>query len=177
MNAAAPTSAPAASEAVSMETWHSVVQFLGAEAMSLDERDWDRWLSLYTADCTYWLPAWRTEGDLVEDPKTELSLIYYNSRVGLEGRVFRIRTNRAASAQVLPRTTHMLNPIHVVRTETGLALRTHWTVHSVYEARVATYFGYAEYELVPEGSSWRIRSKKTVLQNDRVHEVLDFYNV
>lgn len=161
----------------SMETWHSIVQFLGVEAIVLDSRDWDRWLALYTPDCTYWLPAWRTEGKLVEDPKTELSLIYYNSRVGLEGRVFRVRTNRAASAQVLPRTLHMLNATSIENTEQGLSLRTHWTVHSAYESHVATYFGYALYELVPDGSSWLIRSKKTVLLNDRVHEVLDFYNV
>lgn len=162
---------------VSIETWHSVVEFLGVEAVALDERDWDRWLTLYTPDCTYWLPAWRSEGELVEDPKTELSLIYYNNRVGLEGRVFRLRTNRAASAQVLPRTLHMLNPTSIEPTAQGVSLRTHWTVHSAYETRVATYFGYGVYELVGEGSSWLIRSKKTVLLNDRVHEVLDFYNV
>lgn len=162
---------------VSMEAWHSVVEFLGVEATALDGRDWDRWLALYTPDCTYWLPAWRSDGELVEDPKTELSLIYYGSRVGLEGRVFRLRTHRAASAQVLPRTLHMLTPVSVGHAEFGLSVRTHWTVHSAYESRAATYFGYALYELVPQGSSWLIRSKKTVLLNDRVHEVLDFYNV
>lgn len=162
---------------VGIEVWHSVTQFLGVEALSLDTRDWKRWLSLYTPDCTYWLPAWRADGELVEDPKTELSLIYYNSRVGLEGRVFRIGTKRAASAQLLPRTLHMLNPVAIERCEQGLRLRTHWTVHSNYETRVASHFGYAEYELVADGESWLIRSKKTVLLNDRVHEVLDFYNV
>ena len=160
-----------------METWHSVVQFLGAEAVALDSRDWDRWLALYTPDCTYWLPAWRSDGELVEDPKTELSLIYYSNRVGLEGRVFRLRTHRAASAQVLPRTLHMITPVAVGRTEKGLSVRANWTVHSAYETRVATYFGYALYDLVADDSGWLIRSKKTVLLNDRVHEVLDFYNV
>ncbi|MGQ0701019.1 MAG: aromatic-ring-hydroxylating dioxygenase subunit beta [Panacagrimonas sp.] len=162
---------------ISAETWHSVVEFLGVEAVALDTRDWDRWLALYTPDCTYWLPAWRSEGELVEDPKTELSLIYYNNRVGLEGRVFRLRTGRVSSAQVLPRTLHMINPTAIEQTDRGLNLRTHWTVHSAYETRVATYFGYALYELVQDDSSWLIRSKKTVLLNDRVHEVLDFYNV
>jgi benzoate/toluate 1,2-dioxygenase subunit beta len=160
------------------DQWHSVIEFLGVEAQALDSRDWDRWLSLYLPDCTYWLPAWRSDGELVEDPKTELSLIYYDSRAGLEGRVFRIRTNRAASAQVLPRTLHMLNPVSVEKNAQGLQLRTHWIVHSAYETRVSTCFGYALYDLVPDGvSSWKIGSKKTVLLNDRVHEVLDFYNV
>ncbi len=165
----------------SAEDWRSVVEFLGVEANALDDQDWDRWLSLYTPDCVYWLPAWRSDGDLVENPKTELSLIYYSSRVGLEGRVFRIRTNRAASAQVLPRTTHLLVPTSLERGgERGLRLRTNWSVHSAYEGRVATCFGHAIYELEPaqdDDAGWRIRSKKTVLLNDRVHEVLDFYNV
>jgi benzoate/toluate 1,2-dioxygenase beta subunit len=165
----------------SAEDWHSVVEFLGVEANALDARDWDAWLSLYVPDCEYWLPAWRSDGELVEDPRTELSLIYYSSRVGLEGRVFRIRTKRAASAQVLPRTTHLLVPTSIERSaDDELRVRTNWSVHSAYEGRVATCFGYALYALQPvqdASARWRIRSKKTVLLNDRVHEVLDFYNV
>lgn len=159
------------------ENWQAVVEFLGVEALALDDRDWDRWLSLYTADCTYWLPAWRGDGSLVENPKTELSLIYYSSRIGLEGRVFRLRTNRVSSAVTIPRTVHASQPVAIERTEQGLKVRTHWTTHSVYDDRVATYVGYAFYELVQDAGSWRIRSKKTVLLNDRVHEVLDFYNI
>jgi len=162
---------------VPADIWHSVVQFLGAEAIALDDRDWDRWLALYTKDCTYWLPAWRSNGELVEDPKTELSLIYYANRIGLEGRVFRLRTGRVASAQVLPRTAHLIQPVAMELTETGLKLRTSWTVNSVYESRTATHFGHAFYELTRDESGWLIHSKKTVLLNDRIHEVLDFYNV
>ena len=159
------------------EVWQSVVELLGVESMALDDRDWDRWLSLYTPDCTYWLPSWRSEGSLVENPKTELSLIYYDSRVGLEGRVFRLRTGRVSSAVNLPRTTHLLQPLSIESSGANLKVRTSWSVHSVYESRVAHYFGQAWYELVPYDGGWLIRSKKTVLMNDRVHEVLDFYNV
>jgi benzoate/toluate 1,2-dioxygenase beta subunit len=162
---------------VSDQTWLAVVRFLGTEAAALDERDWDRWLSLYAQDCIYWLPAWRSNGELVEDPRTELSLMYYNSRVGLEGRVFRLRTGRVSSAQTLPRTVHLVQPVAMEQTAQGLKVRTHWSVHSVYEARTATYFGHAFYELGGDASGWQIRSKKTVLLNDRIHEVLDFYNV
>jgi benzoate/toluate 1,2-dioxygenase beta subunit len=159
------------------EVWQSVVEFLGVEAAALDQREWDRWLALYAEDCTYWLPAWRSDGTLVEDPKSELSLIYYANRVGLESRVFRLRTGRVSSAVVLPRTVHMVTPATMEATPEGLRVRTHWTVHSVYESRVASYFGHALYELARNASGWLIRSKKTVLLNDRVHEVLDFYNV
>lgn len=162
---------------VSPETWLSIVEFLGAEAIALDQQDWDRWLNLYAGDCTYWLPAWRSNGQLVEDPKSELSLMYYDNRAGLEARVFRLRTGRVSSAQTLPRTVHMINPAEMVQTDRGVNVRTHWTVHSVYESRIATYFGYALYELAANASGWLIRSKKTVLLNDRIHEVLDFYNI
>lgn len=164
---------------VSEQTWQAVTRFVGMEALSLDTQDWDSWLSLYSPTCTYWLPAWRSDGTLVEDPKAEISLIYYSSRAGLEGRVYRVRTGRAASALVLPRTVHMINPVDVQDREDGvLKVRANWTVHSSYEERVATCFGYALYELSRnhEGAL-QIQSKTTVLLNDRVHEVLDFYNV
>jgi benzoate/toluate 1,2-dioxygenase subunit beta len=162
---------------VSTDDWLSVVEFLGAEAEALDGQDWDRWLALYAEDCVYWLPAWRSDGRLVEDPKSELSLIYYGNRVGLESRVFRLRTGRVSSAVELPRTAHLFTPVAMEATEAGMRVRAHWSTHSVYESRVSTYCGHAFYELSREVTGWLIRSKKTVLLNDRVHEVLDFYNV
>jgi len=31
------------------------------EAVFLDEQRWDEWLALFTEDCEYWMPTWRTE--------------------------------------------------------------------------------------------------------------------
>jgi benzoate/toluate 1,2-dioxygenase beta subunit len=157
--------------------WESVQRFIGKEALLLDTRDWDRWLELYLPDCEYWIPAWRSNGTLVSDPSRELSLIYYQSRIGLEARVFRVRTGRASSADPAIRTVHLPQLVSADEKNDAVHARSNWIASSVLEGRVATYFGHAEYVLQAEGGDWRIRSKKTVIANDVIHQVLDFYNV
>lgn len=155
----------------------SIEALLKREAIALDDRDWDEWLALYTDDCEYWVPAWRSDGQLVDDPANDISLIYYDSRIGLEGRVYRLRTGKASSAQVLPRTTHLFQLMAADADGDNVSARSHWMVHSVYEDRVATYFGHAYYQMVRTDNDWLIRRKKTIVQNDLVHQVLDFYNI
>lgn len=158
--------------------WQVAQQLLGREAKFLDTKSWDEWLSLYFPDSEYWIPAWRTDGTLVEDPQRELSLIYYPNRVGLEGRVYRLRTNRASSASPTVRTSHVAQPLSVERTAGGdIELRSNWTASTVMEGHAATYFGHADYTLRQDGEDWRIARKKTVILNDMIHEVVDFYNV
>ena len=50
------------------------------EARCLDERRWEDWLNLYREDAIFWAPTWKDEETAAEDPFTELSLIYANSR-------------------------------------------------------------------------------------------------
>src|SRR5574337_1167477 len=71
--------------------------FLYREARYLDDKDWDNWLELYAPDATFWVPAWDDDGELTEDPQSEISLIWYGRRAGLEDRVFRIRTERSSA--------------------------------------------------------------------------------
>ncbi len=161
--------------------WESVQRFLGRESMLLDSRRWDEWLELYAPDCEYWLPAWKSDGTLVTDPKTELSLIYYASRAGLEARVLRVRSGRSAASTPAPRTAHVSQLLELSdggdRADRTVRASSSWTVSSVLEGRVATHFGHADYLLRPSGDSWRIAAKKTIVMNDVIHEVLDFYAV
>lgn len=48
------------------------------EAASLDEQDWDTWLSLFHSDCTFWVPTWLSEHQISFDPQRHLSHIYYS---------------------------------------------------------------------------------------------------
>ncbi|HXP12537.1 MAG TPA: aromatic-ring-hydroxylating dioxygenase subunit beta, partial [Stellaceae bacterium] len=68
----------------------SGTEVLQREALYLDERRWDDWLALYTPDCEYWMPAWKSEDELGQNPRTELSYFYYDNRAGLEDRVARV---------------------------------------------------------------------------------------
>lgn len=80
--------------------------------MFLDRRDWTTWLDLYTTQAAYRVPAWRNDYEEAADPDREVSLIYHDSRVGLEVRVMRICSGQSVTALLLlPRTTHFVSNI------------------------------------------------------------------
>jgi len=160
-----------------VNAWEEAQRFIGRESLLLDGKLWDEWLDLYTPDCVYWIPAWKTDGQLVTDPMRELSLIYYPNRIGLEGRVFRLRTGKASSALAAPRTSHVAQVTDVEEKEGRLHVKTNWNVSSFAEGLVTNHFGYAHYILQRSDGTWRVKSKTTVIANDVIHEVLDFYNV
>jgi benzoate/toluate 1,2-dioxygenase beta subunit len=76
------------------------------EARLLDDRQWEAWLACYTEDVTYWMPAWDDDDQLTDDHETQVSLMYYPDRGGLEDRVFRIKTERSGASMPEPRTSH-----------------------------------------------------------------------
>nr|ART36229.1 C454 [uncultured bacterium] len=163
--------------AVNAATWHSVVRFLGQEAKHLDDKDWDAWLALYALDAEYWIPSWDSDGTLITDPTKHVSLIYYKNRGGLEDRIFRIRTERSASCTPLARTCHQFQLLEVNEEAGVLHARTNWRVDGVTDHEVRSYFGTAYYTFAPNGESFLIAAKKTVVLNDRIDQVLDVYLV
>lgn len=159
--------------------WVAVQRFLGREAHALDNRDWDSWTALYSPDAEYWVPAWGDDGNLTKDPQTEISLIYYANRGGLEDRVFRIRTERSSATMPLRRTSHMFTLLSVAenRDGTGLDVRTSWMVNCFHDTTRLSYAGSAEYHLIPDGDAWRIKAKKTIVINDIAETMLDVYTI
>lgn len=159
------------------QRWQSVQRFVAREASLLDGKDWDEWLGLYREDAEYWVPAWGDDDLPTADPQKEISLIYYANRGGLEDRVYRIRTERSSATFPPMRTCHLFTLLEVAEQDGGVRAKTSWTTHSFRESRVMTYFGSAEYDLVADGDSWQIASKKTIVLNDIPHVVLDVYNI
>jgi 3-phenylpropionate/cinnamic acid dioxygenase small subunit len=159
----------------------SGTEVLQREALYLDERRWDDWLALYTPDCEYWMPAWKSEDELGQNPRTELSYFYYDNRTGLEDRVARVVSGRSAASSPMPRTTHMLSDIRLRQDPAAgrLALGASW-VCQVYFPRLKesrAFFGRVEHDLVLRDENWLIARKKIVLQNDYIPTMLDFYCV
>lgn len=91
-----------------------VRQFLYYEARLLDDRQWDEWLSCYSPQVVYWMPAWGDDDQLTRDPQKEISLIYYPNREGLEDRVYRIKTERSGASTPEPRTTHIISNVELM---------------------------------------------------------------
>ena len=85
-------------------------QFLYREARFLDDKEWESWLALYAPDAEYWVPSWSDDDQLVTDPQTQISLIWYGHKGGLGDRVFRIKTERSsATSMPAPGTSHISN--------------------------------------------------------------------
>jgi hypothetical protein len=100
-----------------------VRQFLFAEARALDDKDWDAWLACYAPDAEFWMPSWDDDDKLVTDPQSEVSLIYYAHRGGLEDRVFRIKTERSSATSLPePRTSHNIRVLLNLRANRWVTL-------------------------------------------------------
>jgi benzoate/toluate 1,2-dioxygenase beta subunit len=160
--------------------------FLYTEARFLDQQRWHDWLALYELDAIYWVPCWRSEHELIEDPDSEISFIYYTQRKSLEERIARITSGKTVTAQPLPRTQRFISNVAV----TGIApaeggeaavwdVAAAWMTR-LYDTRVmreSRLYGAYELKLVNRGGRLSIASKKIIVVNDRVPTVLDVYSV
>jgi 3-phenylpropionate/cinnamic acid dioxygenase small subunit len=154
-------------------------ELLYREALYLDSRRWDDWLALYVDDSEFWVPSWKAEHELTTDPQTEVSLVYYGSRAGLEDRVSRVRSGRSVASTPLPRTQHTIgNVLLEAQGDAEMSLQSTVTVHEFRTKQRETYvqYGRCEHGLVLREGGWRIRRKKIVLLNDYMPTMLDFYS-
>lgn len=155
---------------------------LAREGMLLDEQRWDEWLQLYLPDCEYWMPMWRDDSVLNDDPHTSLSYIYYSDRTGLEDRVSKLRSPHSGPATLpMPRTAHLVSNVLVIGNQDPqkLSLRATWACHVLYtrSRHQHVFFGSSEYEFHNVNHDWLIARKKICLQNDDIPSMLDFYCV
>jgi benzoate/toluate 1,2-dioxygenase beta subunit len=148
------------------------------EGSLLDQRDWDRWLDLFVPEAEYWIPCWLDEYSLTDDPTSQLSLIYYSSRAGLEDRVFRIRTGKSLASTPLPRTSHIISIVSsLVAADGSIRVESNWCTFS-YKLEAATnFFGSQIHVLKQTTLGLRILKRKIIVMNDTIQNVLDIYSV
>lgn len=159
-------------------SYDAVRDFLYREARYLDDKQWDEWLELYAPDAEFWMPAWDDKDELVENPQTEISLIWYGNRSGLEDRVFRIRTERSSATIPDTRTSHNINNIEIVEQGDGLTkVRFNWHTLSFRYKTVDHFYGSSFYTLDCNGPNPLIKAKKVVLKNDYVRQIIDVYHI
>jgi len=155
------------------------IELLSREGCYLDEKRWDEWIALFANDVEFWVPTWTAEGNLTTNPVTELSLMFFAGRGGLEDRIVRIRSGRSPAALPLPRTTHVVSNILPLEPPQPrrLRVRSSWACHAFFPLMDVnhTFFGRAEYELALRDEGWLIQKKKTILENDRIPLPIDIY--
>lgn len=159
-------------------SYADICAFLYREARLLDDRQFDEWLECYSRDVEYWMPAWTDDDALTADPQTEISLIYYSNRKGLEDRVFRLNTERSSASTPEPRTSHFITNVEVLSAATdAVELRYNWHTMSHRYRETAQFFGTTFLTLDMSGAAPTILRKKIVLKDDYIHQVIDIYHV
>ncbi|HKX78413.1 MAG TPA: benzoate 1,2-dioxygenase small subunit [Novosphingobium sp.] len=155
-----------------------VTAFLYREARLLDDRQWEEWLDCYSPKAVFWMPAWDDDDQLVEDPHSHISLIYYPNRDGLEDRVFRIKTERSSASMPEPRTGHFVGNVEILEQRGEVVdLRFNWQTLSHRYKKTQSFFGTSFYTVDFSGDAPLITSKKVVLKDDYIHQVIDIYHI
>jgi len=162
---------------ITVETRIRVQDFISAEMRYLDDRDWDNWLSLFAEGVEFWVPAWDSEYVTTTDPQSEMSLMFYSNRSGLEDRVFRIRTGLSSASTPLPRTCHIVSNIQITEVPEGYGVTANWVSHAFRNGETTTFYGTYHYRLLEEGSGFSIEAKKIIVMNDLIPTVIDIYNL
>lgn len=153
-------------------------ELLAREARALDLQQWDEWLALLSEDCVFWMPAWKSEFDLSSDPDTELSLFYYESKHDLADRAWRLDQQKSVASSPILRTSHATNNVLCTPGAAGRAtISASWTVQTFNPKRNVcnTFFGRVEYEVDTSTADWKIVKKKSILMNDYIPTMMDFY--
>lgn len=155
-----------------------ICAFLYREARLLDDRALDEWLDCYAEDAEYWMPAWTDDDALTADPHSQISLIYYGNRKGLEDRVYRLKTERSSASTPEARTSHFIANVEVLDTRAdAIDLRYNWHTLSHRYQQTQQFFGTTFVTLDTAGETPKILKKTIVLKDDYIHQVIDVYHV
>ena len=159
-------------------SYRDICAFLYREARLLDDREFDEWLDCYSEEVEYWMPAWTDDDALTTDPHSQISLIYYGNRKGLEDRVYRLKTERSSASTPEARTSHFIANVEVLETRPdAVDLRYNWHTMSHRYQQTAQFFGTTFVTLDTTGDAPRILKKRIVLKDDYIHQVIDVYHI
>lgn len=158
--------------------YQKICAALNREARLIDDREFDAWLNCYAEDVTFWMPAWGDDDQLTEDHQSQISLMYYPDRGGLEDRVFRIKTERSGASMPEPRTSHNVTNVEVLAERAGeVDVRYNFNTLSHRYKHTDQFFGTVYATLREQGDALVFSYKKIVLKNDYIRQVLDIYHI
>lgn len=145
-------------------TREQVEDFMFLEAEMLDEWRLKEWLSLFTGDATYNVPA----TDVAPNASPDSSLFYVAyDRFRLEQRVERLLKRTAHAEFPRSKTRHLVSNVRIrsrseAELEVGAAVLTYRTKMGLTE----TYIGSYRYRLVVDDGRLLIREKRCILDMD-----------
>jgi p-cumate 2,3-dioxygenase subunit beta len=137
-----------------------VEDLLFLEAELLDAWDLDTWLTLYTEDSHYVVPATDTPDG---NPATDLVLID-DDRLRMTLRVERLNSRKAHREYPHSSCRHLVTNVRVGQPDgEEIPVRANFVVHRARNGKDTSWVGGYEYRLVHVDGALRIRSKRVVL--------------
>ena len=149
---------------VATVTREQVEDFMFLEAEMLDEWRLKEWLTLFTSDATYNVPA----TDVAPNASPEAALFYVaDDRFRLEQRVERLLKRTAHAEFPRSKTRHLVSNVRIrgrtaEELDVGAAVLTYRTKMGLTE----TYIGSYRYRLVVQDGKLLIREKRCILDMD-----------
>jgi 3-phenylpropionate/cinnamic acid dioxygenase small subunit len=125
------------------------------EARLVDDREFEKWLELFSRECIYWIPARPSN-----DPRREVALEFHDRR-RLEDRVARLRTASAYSQIPPTRTCHLLSNFETFSNgPREVAARANLIIQTYRLGVHRALAGWCGYLFVNEDSVWKIALKQ-----------------
>lgn len=141
--------------------------FLIHEARLLDERRFDEWMNLFTADGYYWVPARQGQ----PDPWNEVSLMFDDREI-MENRISRLKHPKIYAQLPPSRATRQVSNVSIEASDENDAVLTIRSVLFMHEFRptlpsgIERIFSAAcSHRLHRDGETFRIAWKKVELTN------------
>src|SRR5262249_21150244 len=135
-------------------------RLLEREARLLDQLRYEEWLTLFTLECIYWVPATPHAGD----PRREVAVMF-DDRRRLEDRVFRLRTGYAWSQAPASRTVRMVSNVEVFTTtrDDARMVRSNFLIHEFWGDETRFLSGWSGHRVVRGADGWRVAAKQVNL--------------
>lgn len=144
------------------------------QAEYLDVRDYDSWLSLFTTDATYWIPA--RPGDA--DPKLQPSYMY-DDQMMMIARCERLLAFGTAGQQPITRSSHVVSNVRIGESSDPSVVVVHsrFIVTQFRRDVLKYYSGAFTHHLVGTDEGVRIRHQRVdLIDCDGVHDsILQVY--
>jgi benzoate/toluate 1,2-dioxygenase beta subunit len=144
--------------------------FLFRQAEYIDSRDYEAWLSLFTPDGLYWIPA--RPGDT--DPETELSFMF-DDLPTMIARCERLMAFGTAGQQPITRSSHVISNVRVADTASTGEIIVHSRFHVTQFRRDITksFSGSYSHHLVGTPDGIRIRLQRVdLIDCDGMHDYI-----
>jgi benzoate/toluate 1,2-dioxygenase subunit beta len=139
----------------------AIERFLYREARLMDAHAYDEWLALWDEDATYWVPC--NADDI--DPTQNVSIIY-DRRAQLRSRIQRLKETSWLREQA-PRLKRLVSNVEVeANDDSEIVVSSSFILAELHHHQQYLWAGSTLHKLVPNGDSFRIKSKKVILLNN-----------